>query len=190
MDLPVLNNLRNQLSVEAKNGIDFTISATIIWALISFIWQLNVTAYNKSVFVFMAGAPLLPMAFIFSKILKTKWKVPDNPIQSLGLWLNFAQLFYFPFLIFILLKMPDYFIMTYAIITGAHFFPYAWFYRVKWYGILGGIIAFGSLLSGLFLKQENFFLIGAGTSLALGILSVLLYFDFRFKAKETQLVTL
>jgi hypothetical protein len=190
MDLTVLNNLRNQLSVEAKNGIDFTISATIIWMLISFIWQLDISAYNKSVFVFMAGGPLLPMAFMFSKILKTKWKMPDNPIQPLGLWLNFAQLFYFPFLIFILVKMPDYFIMTYAIITGAHFFPYAWFYDVKWYGIFGGIIALGSLLSGLFLKQNNFFLIGAGTSVALGILSVLLYFDFKSKMNRTQFVTL
>lgn len=190
MDLTVLNNLRNQLSIEAKNGIDFTISATIIWALIAFIWQLDVSAYNKSVFVFMAGGPLLPMAFMFSKILKTKWKLPDNPLQSLGLWLNFAQLFYFPFLIFILIRMPDYFIMTYAIITGAHFFPYAWFYRVKWYGIFGGIIALGCLLSGLFLNQGNFYLIGAFTSVALGILSVLLYFDFRYKRNRTQFVTL
>lgn len=190
MDLSVLNNLRNQLSVEAKNGIDFTLSATIIWAVIAFIWQLDTTAYNKSVLVFIAGGPLLPMAFMFSKILKTKWKIPENPLQPLGLWLNFAQLFYFPFLVFILIRMPDYFVMTYAIITGAHFFPYAWFYKVKWYGIFGGIVALGSLLFGLLLKQEDFHLIGAFTSVALGILSVLLYFDFRIKMKGTQLVTL
>ncbi len=190
MDSTTLNNLRNQLSVEAKNGIDFTISATIIWALISFIWQLDFSAYNKSVFVFIAGGPLLPMAFVFSKVLKTKWKIHENPLQPLGLWLNIAQLFYFPFLIFILLKMPDYFIMTYAIITGAHFFPYSWFYKVRWYGIFGGIIAWGGLLLGLFLKQENFYLIGAYTTFALGVLSIMLYFDFRFKKKESQYVTL
>jgi hypothetical protein len=69
MDLSVLNNLRNQLSVEAKNGIDFTLSATIIWAVIAFIWQMETTAYNKSVLVFIAGGPLLPMAFMFSKIV-------------------------------------------------------------------------------------------------------------------------
>lgn len=190
MDLTALNNLRNQLSVEAKNGIDFTISATIIWAVIAFIWQLDFSAYTKSVFVFMAGGPLIPMAYLFSKVLKTKWKLPDNPIQSLGLWLNFAQLFYFPFLIFILIKQPDYFIMTYAIITGAHFFPYTWFYKVKWYSVLGGVIALGSLFLGLLLKQEDFYLIGAFTSVTLCILSILLYFDFRTKMNRTQFVTL
>ena len=190
MDLSVLNNLRNQLSVEAKNGIDFTLSATIIWAVIAFIWQMETTAYNKSVLVFIAGGPLLPMAFMFSKILKTKWKIPENPLQPLGLWLNFAQLFYFPFLVFILIRMPDYFVMTYAIITGAHFFPYAWFYKVKWYGIFGGIVALGSLLFGLFMKQEDFYLIAAFTSVALSILSILLYFNFRSKMNRTQFVTL
>ena len=98
-----LDKLRNQLSTESKNGIDFTIAATIIWAIIAFIWTLKVDSYNKSVFVFMAGGPLLPLAFILSKIFKTNWKVKDNPLQPLGLWLNFAQLFYFPFLIFLLL---------------------------------------------------------------------------------------
>jgi len=184
MELIQLNKLRNQLSVEAKNGIDFTLSATIIWAVIAFIWQLDTTAYNKSVLVFIAGGPLLPMAFLFSKILKTKWKIPENPLQPLGLWLNFAQLFYFPFLIFILIRMPDYFVMTYAIITGAHFFPYAWFYKVKWYGIFGGLISVGNLFLGLFLKPTDFFWMGACTSFALGLLSVLLYFDFRHKSKS------
>jgi len=184
MDLTKLNNLRIQLSIEAKNGIDFTISATIIWAVIAFIWQLEYSSYNKSVLVFIAGGPMLPLAFILSKILKTRWKIPNNPLQPLGLWFNFAQLFYFTFLIFVLIKMPDYFIMVYAIITGAHFFPYAWYYKTNWYAIFAGIISLGSLLIGLFIKQENLFFIGIFTSISLAILSLGLYADFNFKLKK------
>ena len=127
-----LDKLRDDLSLKARNGIDFTLSATLIWLLVAFIWSLSIDSYNKSVLVFMVSSLLLPTALGLSKILKTQWKIEGNPLQPLGLWLNFAQLFYFPFLIFVLIKMPDYFVMTYAIITGAHLFPYAWFYRTKW----------------------------------------------------------
>ena len=176
-----LDKLKNQLSVESKNGIDFTIAATIIWAVIAFIWALKVDSYNKSVLVFIAGGLLLPLAFMLSKILKTNWKVQDNPLQPLGLWLNFAQLFYFPFLIFILIRLPDYFIMTYAIITGAHFFPYSWFYRTKWYAIFAGIISLGSLLLTLNIKVENHFYIGVWTSVCLFVLTLGLIADLNKK---------
>jgi hypothetical protein len=147
---------------------------------------MDFSSYNKSVFVFIAGGPLLPLAFMFSKIFNTNWKIPTNPLQPLGLWLNFAQLFYFPFLVFVLIKAPDYFIMTYAIITGAHFFPYGWFYKTIWYSIFAGIIAVGSLLIGLFFEPQNFFLVGVFTSVCIGILTVLLFFDFRFKARSVR----
>lgn len=176
-----LDKLRNQLSVESKNGIDFTIAATVIWAAISFIWTLQTGSYNKSVLTFIVGGPLLPMAFMLSKILKTKWKIEDNPLQPLGLLFNFSQLFYFPFLVFILIKYPDYFIMTYAIITGAHFFPYAWFYNTKWYAFFAGIISIGAMLIALTVTIEQQFYIGVWTSICLGVLSIGLITDYRKK---------
>ena len=125
MEQHSLSKLKLEIQLQAKNGIDFILSAGILWLIISFLWTLNYTSYNKSILTFMVGAILLPLAFGLSKILKTNWKVKDNPLQPLGLWLNFAQLIYFPFLIFVLIKYPNYFIMAYAIITGAHLFHYA-----------------------------------------------------------------
>jgi len=190
MDIIKIDDLRKQLSIDAKNGIDFTLSATIIWAAISFIWRLEYTPYDKSVLVFIAGGPMFPLAFLFSKILKTRWKITNNPLQPLGLWFNFAQLFYFPFLVFTLIKMPEYFILVYAIITGAHFFPYAWFYKTNLYAVFAGIISLGSLLIGLFIKQENLFYIGIFTSISLAILSFGLYVDFNFKRKTAPVIPL
>lgn len=181
-----LNHARTELSVKAKNGMDFILAATIIWIAATLLWTLPVPAYNKSVFQFIASGPLLPLAFAFSKLLKTDWKVKGNPLQSLGLLLNFAQFFYFPLLVFVLLKMPDYFMMTYAIITGAHFFPYAWFYNTRWFGIFAGIVALGALAMGLYLPAEKMYLIGAFTCVSLIILFILLIVDYRSKKAGWQ----
>lgn len=160
-----VQDLKLEIQLQAKNGIDFILSAGISWLIISYIWTLEYTPYHKSILTFMVGAILLPLAFGLSKILKTNWKVKDNPLQILGLWLNFAQLIYFPFLIFILIKYPDYFIMAYAIITGAHLFPYAWFYDEIGYAVWALTISMGALLITLNVNLENIWSVPLFTSI-------------------------
>jgi len=86
-----------------------------------------------------------------------------------------------------MIKIPDYFILVYAIITGGHFFPYAWFYKTNWYAIFAGIIVVGVLLLGLFLPNDKMFLVAIFTSILLFILTICLYFDTtkKMKAKNT-----
>ena len=57
------NNLRLELSVKAKNGIDFISAASVTWLIITFIWSLSIDSYNKSVLTFFAGGVMLPLAF-------------------------------------------------------------------------------------------------------------------------------
>lgn len=181
-----LDNLRIELSVKAKNGIDFTLGASTIWYVIAYIWTLKFNSYDKSIFVFIVGTPLLPLAFLLSKIFKTNWKIVDNPLQPLGLWLNFAQLIYFPFLIFTMIKIPDYFIMSYAIITGAHLFPYAWFYKTKWYAIFGGLISLGVLIGALNLTNDKMYFVAIITGSLFLLLTLFLYLDALKKAKANK----
>ncbi len=178
------DRLRLQLSVEAKNGIDFITSATIVWLILAYIWTLPYSAYNKSIFTFVAGSITIPLAFALSKVYKTNWKVVGNPLEPLGLWLNFAQLFYFPFLVFILLAYPEYFIMTYAIITGAHFFPYAWYYKSAPYAIMAGIISVGAMVLGLFLSPEEMYVLPLAMAGALAVLGVLLHVAWQKNKRE------
>ncbi len=175
------DKLRTELSINSKNGLDFILSASVIWMFITFIWTLDYTSYDKSIMTFIIGSLMMPFALILSKVLKTKWVNKENPLQSLGLWLNFAQLFYFPFLIFVLIKMPDYFVMVYVIITGGHFFPYAWFYKTVWFAILAGIIVIGALLLGLTSTSDKMYCIAGFMSVMLMILAMLLYWDVRKK---------
>lgn len=187
MDEQAFQKLKEEIQLKAKNGLEFIIAAGILWLAISYLWTLDYSAYNRSIFTFIIGALLLPMAFGLSKILKTNWKIKDNPLQPLGLWLNFAQLIYFPFLIFILIKYPDYFIMTYAIITGAHLFPYAWFYNEMGYAVVAVAISVGSMLIALNTGQENVWYVPMFTSIILFLLAIWIYVRWaRFKSRTTS----
>ena len=174
-----LDNLRLELSVKAKNGLDFILAASIVWSLIAFVWTLPYTPYSKSVLTFIIGGPMLPLALLLSRVLKTTWKVKGNPLQPLGLWLNFAQLFYFPILVFVLIRSPEYFVMCYVIITGAHFFPYAWYYNVSAFAIMAGVIAVGSMLLALTVEAHHTYLIPLFMVFCLVILAVWIFMSFK-----------
>ena len=184
MDLKEMNHLQLELSVRAKNGIDFILAASLVWIAITYFWTLPYPSYNKSIITFMVGGVMMPLAILFSKLLKTEWTIKTNPLQPLGLWLNFAQLFYFPFLVFVLIKMPDCFVMVYVIITGAHFFPYAWFFKSVAYAVAAGVISVGAMILGLFLTQENYYLIPLFLSVSLLILAVSLFINYKSRAKS------
>ena len=180
-----LNRLKLQLTLSAKNGVNFIVAASLVWFLVAYVWTLPYSAYNKSVLTFIAGSLLLPLAFLFSKVFKTQWSAKDNPLDLLGLWLNFAQLFYFPILAIILLQEPRLFLVCYVIITGAHLFPYAWFYDEKPYAIFAGIIAVGGMLLNLFLAATEQYLIAVFMGISLGLLSITIFRSYQHKSRRS-----
>ena len=171
--------LRLELSVKAKNGLDFILAATLVWAAIAYVWTLPYPAAQLGGITFCVGAGMLPLAWLFSKALRTTWTLPHNPLQPLGLWLNFAQLFYFPLLFFVLGKHPAYFIMAYGIITGAHFFPYAWFYDAWPFAPMAGVISVGCLLIGVRTAGSAPYWVPVFMVSALVVLGVLLFGSYR-----------
>ena len=181
----VVDNMRWELSIKAKNGIDFILAASIIWLVIAYIWTLEIDAYNKSILTLIAVGLMFPLSLSFSRFFKTKWKDKYNPLQALGLWLSASQMLYFPFMIFTLIEMPDYFVMVYAIIYGAHLFPYAWFYKVAYYAVFAGITSTGALLLGL-LQPDRIYLIPVLMSISLIILFVLLYFNSKNRKTKSN----
>ena len=183
MNTSDLEELKLELSLKAKNGINFIIAASMVWFLIAYVSTLPYEAYDKSVLTFIVGGIMLPLAWGLSQLLKTEWTVKDNPLQPLGLWLNFAQLFYFPFLVLMLIRLPDYFVIAYVIITGAHFFPYAWFYNEKAFAIMAGVISVGALAIGLNVAADEMFIIPAFMGMALALLAIWIFASYRRKQK-------
>ena len=172
--------LKLELSVRAKNGLDFIVAATIVWVVIAFVWTLPYPPAQLSFITFFVGALLLPLAWLLSKAFGTTWTLAHNPLQPLGLWLNFAQLFYFPILMFVYSRYPQHFIMVYGIITGAHFFPYAWFYNARPYAVMAGVVAVGCTALGLRITSDaDLYLIPAFIAVALLVLGGLLFVSYR-----------
>nr|WP_214607020.1 hypothetical protein [Hymenobacter arizonensis] len=73
--------------------------------------------------------------------------------------------------------------MTYAIITGAHFFPYAWFYRTKAFAYMAGVISVGAMLLGLRVGPQELYLIPGFVAGAMVVLSALLVIAYKQNAK-------
>lgn len=176
----MLDPYKLELSVKAKNGVNFIAAASVVWLLITIVWTLPFTTYNNCVLTFVVGGAMLPLAWVFSKVFKTQWVVKDNPLESLGLWLNFAQLFYFPMLVFVLIKSPEYFVMTYVVITGAHFFPYAWYYRTYVYAVAAAVISIGAMAIALSIESESqLFYLPAFMMGCLVVTAVFIYRDYK-----------
>lgn len=131
-------------------------AATICWGLIAIVWLLPGVPNQLALLTFFAVGPMMPLAWLFSKLLKTLWTVENNPLNPLGLWLNFAQLFYFPFVFIAFYKAPEQMPTALAIITGAHLFPYAWYYKTKAYAIMAGIISVGATVVGSIADNSGF----------------------------------
>ncbi|MCC3155548.1 DUF7010 family protein [Hymenobacter sp. BT770] len=183
-----LDQLRLELSVKAKNGLDFILAGVLVWAAIAGVWLLPNPPSRNGFITFFAGSLTLPLARLLAKPLRTTWTLPHNPLQPLGLWLNVAQLFYFPLLVFVYMRFPQHFIMTYGIITGAHFFPYAWFFRAPAYAVMAGVISAGCLGLGLRLSPGHLYLIPAFVAACLAVLAVLLGRSYRQNQRAYQAV--
>jgi hypothetical protein len=80
--------------------------------------------------------------------------------------------------------MPDYFVMVYVIITGGHFFPYAWFYKTNLYAVFAGIITVGAMFLGLMLPVEKMYIIPLFMSVTLFFLTLFLFIDSSKKKQE------
>ncbi|AMJ64166.1 DUF7010 family protein [Hymenobacter sp. PAMC 26628] len=182
-----LTALKLELSVKAKNGVDFIAAATLLWVAIAFVWAQPTSPAHRGFLTFCLSGLMLPLAFGFSKVFRTTWTIPGNPLQPLGLWLNVAQLFYFPFLVFIYLRQPAYFILVYGVITGAHLFPYAWFYHEKAFAVLAGVMAIGCLVIGLNTSVATLYYLPVFMAGALAVLGVMLFASYQKRAAQLPL---
>jgi hypothetical protein len=73
-------------------------SAVIIWSIITILFILPIELNQKNIFMLFATGLMFPLSVGISTLIKADWKSKDNPLGDLGLYLNLAQLIYFPIL--------------------------------------------------------------------------------------------
>jgi hypothetical protein len=104
---------------------------------------------TKNLLTFCFTAPLVPLAFILSKIIKVDFTNKENPLTSLGILFSVNQMLYLLIAMWIFNAIPEKMVMVLAMIFGAHLFPYGWLYKSITYMVLSVVIPIAALIVGL-----------------------------------------
>ena len=143
-----LDELREDCSIKQKKGIHFIIASVFIWGAILFVHLSNLPILSKNLLTFCCTAPLLPLAFLVSKIIKVDFQNKDNPLTKLGVLFSLNQILYLLIAMWVYPTIPEKMLMVIAMIFGAHLLPYSWLYKSKSYMIFSIIIPILALIIG------------------------------------------
>lgn len=133
----MMENLRNDIALRSKKGISFIIASTVLWAAISIVWLLTAKSIEaKNLYTFFCAAPLVPLAYFVSRIIKAEFAVKDNALNKLGMLFTMNQLLYLLLAIWAFSGIPDKMVMIIAIIFGAHLLPFSWLYKSRAYLVM------------------------------------------------------
>ncbi|WP_026906829.1 DUF7010 family protein [Paucisalibacillus globulus] len=179
-----VNKVRDELSVRGKNGVGFLFSGIVIWSIITIVFLQSIEMQQKNIYMLVSAGLMFPLSVGISTLIKADWKLENNPFGNLGLYLNLAQIIYFPILFWGIIKSPNDAIIFFAIITGAHFFPYGWFYNAKAYYVMAPVTTIVVMLLGLYLNGENLWLIPFSLTIFLLFLICWLHLDYKRKIKR------
>ncbi|MDD6207261.1 MAG: hypothetical protein PUB10_01930 [Clostridiales bacterium] len=140
-----IDNIRKQ-----KKGVHFILASIIIWGAVLGIHLSPLPILTKNLYTFFCSAPLVPLAYLISKLIGVDFQNKDNPLSKLGLLFALNQMLYILIAMWVYEAVPDKMLMVYAMIFGAHLLPYGWLYQSKVYYIFSVVIPVIVLLTGLF----------------------------------------
>lgn len=141
---------RVDIARRTKSGLSFILASVVIWAAIAGVWLLpieNVLARN--LFTFFCTAPLVPLAFAFSRLIKAEFSATDNPLHGLGFLFSLNQLSYILIAMWAYSQAPEHMVMILAIIFGAHLLPFSWLYKSRAYLVFSVAIPLAALTVGV-----------------------------------------
>lgn len=144
-----LERLREDNARKQKCGLPFILASVVIWLLISLVSGLKLDVTTRNFLVFCCSCPLMPLAWIFGKAVKVDIFEKGNPLGKLGLVFTLNQLIYLLIVMWAFSTVPDKMVMIYAMVFGAHLFPYFWLYKTKTYLVSAILIPVLALAVGL-----------------------------------------
>jgi hypothetical protein len=144
-----LENLRMDCAIKQKKGLHIILASVIIWSAVLVVQLMNIPQLTKNLYTFCCTAPLLPLAFIISKIIKVDFQNKGNPLTDLGVLFSVNQILYLLIAMWVYPTVPEKMLMVIAMIFGAHLLPYGWLYKSKTYMVLSVFIPVAALIIGL-----------------------------------------
>lgn len=129
----------------------------------------------------LMGAVTLPASFFLQAMLNLPATSVSNPVNLLSPAASMALPATLPALIIVWALEPSYVAPVYAVLTGAHYLPFAWIQRTRWYVALGlACVAVGGLAA-LVLRDNA----SSAACAATGLLHLAAAFAVRAKARRT-----
>ncbi|HHT91529.1 MAG: hypothetical protein QM451_06220 [Bacillota bacterium] len=161
----VLEELRNDCAVKQKKGLHFILASILIWLLMLMIHVTPWPILTKNLFTFYATAPLMPLAFLISRLIKVDFRNKENPLTSLGVLLSVGQIPYLLIAMWVFSAVPEKMLMIMAMVFGAHLLPYSWLYKSKSYMVFAIAIPFLALLVGIYFEPYVLALVMVGVEI-------------------------
>lgn len=169
MKTETMNELRNDLALEQKEGLPFIISSIVIWGLIAVVSLTNLPIQTKNMITFCCSCPLLPLAWLFGKLIMVDIFSKKNPLGSLGFIFTLNQLVYLLIVMWVFSAKPESMVMVYAMVFGAHLLPYSWIYRSKIYAFFSIEITIVALVLGCIFNAKVVAITGFFTEIVFAI---------------------
>lgn len=146
--MDALNKLRIDCARKQKRGIHFIIASVVIWIGITMIQYTHLPILTKNLLTFCFTAPLMPIAYLVSKIMKIDFQNKENPLTNLGILFSANQILYLLIAMWVYPTVPDKMLMIIAIIFGAHLLPFSWLYKSRVYMMMSVMIPILALVVG------------------------------------------
>lgn len=144
-----LDEMRLDGAIKQKKGLHFILASVILWSAVLAVHLTTLPILTKNLLTFCFTAPLVPLAFMISKIIKVDFTNKDNPLTNLGILFSVNQMLYLLIAMWIYNAVPEKMVMILAMIFGAHLLPYGWLYKSKSYIVLSIVIPVAVLFVGL-----------------------------------------
>ena len=136
-------------AIKQKKGLHFILASIIIWLAVFLVHLTSLPILTKNLLTFCFTAPLLPLAYLISKIIKADFTNKGNPLTNLGLLFSLNQMLYLLIAMWVYPTVPEKMVMVIAMIFGAHLLPYSWLYRSRSYLVMSVIIPLAVLFIGI-----------------------------------------
>lgn len=173
-----LNELRRDCAKQQKKGLHFILASVFIWAAILIVHLTNLPIETKNILTFCVACPLMPLAWMISKLIHVDFQGKSNPLTSLGLLFSVNQILYILIAMWVFAAVPEKMLMVYSMIFGAHLMPYSWLYQSKSYMLMSIVVPIMALVIGLFAQPYV---------LASSMLSMEVVFSFSLMMENKEL---
>ena len=144
-----LEELRLDSARKQKKGLHFILASILIWTAVLVTHLTKMPIATKNFLTFCFTAPLLPLAYMISKVIHVDFTNKGNPLTNLGILFSVNQMLYLLIAMWVYNAVPEKMVMVLAMIFGAHLLPYGWLYKSTSYMVLSGIIPIAVLIVGI-----------------------------------------